>query len=237
MNQSPIGSTSVDDHPPLRAVVFDAVGTVLHPQPDVVTAYHEIGRQHGSSLSRDEVGRRFREAFTSRAETELETSDAIEYEFWRYVVGKVFRDVVDPEACFRQLHEHFAQPTSWRFDSETERVLTALGLRGVVRCIASNFDARLDGILDASPVGPLFDHRVISSKIGYRKPHRRFYEIVLETCGTTAAETLFIGDEPAADREGPAQLGCRALLLDPGCSGEENCVTQLRDVLCFLEAN
>src|SRR5690606_20106058 len=54
----------------IRAVAFDAVGTLIHPDPPVAAIYEEISRRHGSRLTRDDVARRFRDAFAI-AETEM----------------------------------------------------------------------------------------------------------------------------------------------------------------------
>ena len=43
-----------------RTFVFDAVGTLLRPIPDVITAYQQAGLRHGSSLDRQEVAARFK---------------------------------------------------------------------------------------------------------------------------------------------------------------------------------
>ena len=48
---------------PIRAVLFDAVGTVLYPKPSAATAYYEAGRQFRSRLAAPEVARRYYAAF------------------------------------------------------------------------------------------------------------------------------------------------------------------------------
>src|SRR5262245_9689568 len=47
----------------VRAVLFDAVGTVLYPNPPAATAYYEAGQRFGSRLSAAEVARRYAAAF------------------------------------------------------------------------------------------------------------------------------------------------------------------------------
>ena len=43
----------------IRAVVFDAVGTLIHPNPPAAAVYYEVGRRHGSRLTQDVVARNF----------------------------------------------------------------------------------------------------------------------------------------------------------------------------------
>ena len=40
----------------VRAVFFDAVGTVIHPEPSAGAAYAEFGRRFGTRLEMGEVG-------------------------------------------------------------------------------------------------------------------------------------------------------------------------------------
>jgi len=47
----------------VRWLAFDAVGTLIAPQPSVAEAYWSIGRQFGSQLALEEVGRRFSKVF------------------------------------------------------------------------------------------------------------------------------------------------------------------------------
>ena len=42
------------------------------------------------------------------------TSEERERDRWRSIVAATLRGVPDPDACFRELFDHFAKPTSWR---------------------------------------------------------------------------------------------------------------------------
>ena len=47
----------------VRAVVFDAVGTVIHPDPPAAEVYVEVGRRFGSRLGMADIVGRFAAAF------------------------------------------------------------------------------------------------------------------------------------------------------------------------------
>lgn len=51
-----------------------------------------------------------------------------------------------------------------------------------------------------------------AADVGYLKPHRAIFRRALECLGTTAEETLFIGDNPVADIAGSQAAGMRAIL-------------------------
>src|SRR5206468_12322464 len=104
----------------VRAVVFDAVGTLITPDPPAPVVYAEIGRKYGSRLDLDVITARFRAAF--RAEEEIDraagwrTDESREERRWRSIVAATLGDVSDTEACFRELWQHFARPTAWQCD-------------------------------------------------------------------------------------------------------------------------
>lgn len=62
---------------------------------------------------------------------------------------------------------------------------------------------------------PLFDHRIYSHEVGYRKPHPDIYEKALLATGAKAESSLFI-DDLAENLETPAKSGWKTIHLPPG---------------------
>lgn len=56
------------------------------------------------------------------------------------------------------------------------------------------------------------DCRLSAADAGYLKPHPRIFEYALNVMGTSAEETVFIGDNPVADIAGAQAAGMRAIL-------------------------
>jgi putative hydrolase of the HAD superfamily len=202
----------------ITTVVFDAVGTLIFPEPGVSAAYEQAGRRYGSSRTLHEIDRHFRVVFSEMEARalcgDLRTSEELEQARWREIVARVLDDVSDAEACFAELFAHFARPSSWRVFSDALRVLPSLCSEEFKLAIASNFDSRLLGI--ASELKPL-EHCtdvLVSSAIGYRKPHRRFFEAVLDRVGERAEQILYVGDDPSNDLEAARAVGIRSLLLN-----------------------
>src|SRR4051812_28466125 len=114
----------------LRAVYFDAVGSLIESQPSPARVYFEIGRRYGSCLTCDEIAHRFRLAFRREDERDREqgwrTDEPREEARWRSIVATVLDDVRDREACFRDLWQHFAKAESWRCLDGVQRVLAEL---------------------------------------------------------------------------------------------------------------
>src|SRR5581483_10886690 len=160
---------------PLPAVVvFDAVGTLIHPEPPAPVVYASVGRRFGSRLDEAAIRTRFRAAFRRQEEADyagnLRTDERREFARWQAIVGEVLDDVTDAEKCFQELYAHFARADAWRCESQTAEVLAGLAARGHVLGIASNFDHRLRGLVENMPaLGPI-RYLVISSEVGWRKP-------------------------------------------------------------------
>ena len=202
-------------------VVFDAVGTVIDPEPSVAHAYHLIGQQFGSRQTLEEVRSRFKSAF---AETErqdrspdtagLVTSAAVEEARWRHIVAAVFPEVEDGEGCFQRLHDYFAEPTAWRAFDDTLSTLHLLSERGIRLAIASNFDHRLHPICDGIAALGLFEKRFISSELGFRKPSAEFYLAVVAGLNVAPERILMVGDGLENDVEGALSVGMKAVLID-----------------------
>ncbi len=202
-------------------VVFDAVGTVIDPEPSVAEAYHQIGQRFGSERSFEDVRSRFAAAF---AETErkdaasgadgLTTSAAVEEARWRYIVEAVFPEVEDREGCFLRLHDYFGDPTAWRTFDDTLPTLHSLSERGIQLAIASNFDERLHPICDGIPALGLFQKRFVSSELGFRKPSSDFYRAIVSNLKVAAENILMVGDGLVNDVEGALSVGMNAVLVD-----------------------
>src|SRR5436309_68347 len=54
------------------AVFFDAVGTLIHPEPSPAAAYAEVARRHGCALTAEEVRPRFAAAFAREEAADLD---------------------------------------------------------------------------------------------------------------------------------------------------------------------
>jgi len=204
--------------PGVRAVFFDAVGTLLHPEPAAPVVYAAAAARHGSRLDAAVIGQRFRAAFRDEEETDRRngwrTDEQREVRRWRQVVGRVLDDVHDPEGCFRELFQHFARPDAWRCDPDAA-VLRELAARGLVLGLASNYDERLRSVLAGKPELRHLEHVVISAEVGWRKPAAGFFAAVCAAAGMAPEQIVLVGDDLGNDYEGARAAGLRAVLFDP----------------------
>lgn len=226
---------------PVRCVLFDAVGTLIHPEREIAEIYHRIASRYGSTATVAELKARFRNALSSRT-LSPETSEEIELEFWRETVRDVIGTVRDEQLCFQELHTHFAQPQAWRLATDAEQTVIALQNRGIKTAIASNFDSRLNSVQAGITALQAFDHTFISSQLGWRKPHPAFFEQILKTLQLLAEEVLMVGDSLDADIIPAKEMGMQTLHLVsaeiPGRERREDSISSLTQILerCSADA-
>lgn len=221
-----------------RAVFFDAVGTVLFPQPTAPKVYAEVAARAGLYLSPEAVRARFVEAYRIQEAadrvTGWATSEDRERARWHTIVTATLFGVPDPEACFRELYEHFAKPAAWRVDESATAVVNELTRRGLAVGLGSNCDARLWSVLDGFPeLNPLRERAVVSAAVGFRKPAGAFFAEVTRAAGCAPSEVLFVGDDIDNDYLGATAAGLHALLLDTSHESPAlvNRITRLSELL------
>lgn len=216
---------------PFRAVVFDAVGTLIHAEPSVSRVYADVGRRHGGRHDSATIEERFRVAFRRQEAIDRQrnwiTSEEREVERWRAIVADVF-PLVDAAKCFSDLYEHFARPAAWRVELAAMELIQSLRRREISVALASNFDARLHGIVAGLPELRNLNAVIVSSEVGFRKPRLAFFEAIEARLGIPMANIIFVGDDPINDGKGAADAGMKSLLL-----GRD--IKEFADVETFLE--
>ncbi len=219
--------------PNVRAVLFDAVGTLIYPDPPVAEVYHREGQKLGSSHSVNEIACRFRAAITRHPQAD-QTSEQQERERWRRIVYDVIDDVDDSqELLLSTLWQHFGIASSWRLYDDVAHAWQELTRRGYLLGIASNFDSRLRTICHGhSPLDECRDI-FVSSEIGFPKPEPRFYRAVQEQLGLPPEQILLIGDDHAADVAGPLAAGWQAIWLRRDCRAIDANTTAITNLLCL----
>lgn len=203
----------------IRGIVLDAVGTLIEPDPPVAIAYAAAAGRQAVVLAPELVRERFRRQFladeASEARASLATDEPTEARRWRRIVAGVLPEVLDPERAFAELWEHFGGAAAWRIFPDVEPALEMLDDAGIGRVIASNFDARLRNVLlGLGPLSRLAGSVVVSSEVGWRKPHPAFFRAACEALGLPPAAVLALGDDPENDLRGAERAGLRAGLVD-----------------------
>ena len=156
----------------LRAITFDAAGTLIVPHPSVGAVYGEIGRAHDLPVTDAEREQRFHAAFRARHHRPRPT-EAAEVDFWRDLVGEVFAPWAGASAInrlFPDLWDAFAQAHRWRPRADMAAIFATLRARGLKLAILSNWDSRLHRVVDGHDWRRWLDHVFVSADLGVEKP-------------------------------------------------------------------
>lgn len=229
----------------IKAVFFDAAGTLIKPVRKVGESYSVIAAKHGVDVSAQEVNGRFHVTFGRAAplafpNAESSSIDRLERDWWRTLVRQVF-EPWEPferfDAFFDELFDYFSRPQAWSLFPEVLDTLTALKSRGMTLAVISNFDSRLITILNGLGASPWFEEIYVSSRVGHAKPDRRIFELALRNHGLNADNAAHVGDSEENDWRGANAAGLKGLLVDRGQSPSraDGRISDLQQILDHLD--
>ena len=218
----------------IKAIFFDAVGTLFYLTKTVGDHYALVGKEVGLSLDAQKLDRAFFAAWKqmpSRAAIDgpRENDDK---DWWRQLVGLIFKDIapsiseLDRDNFFEIAYEHFAEAGVWELYPEVVEVLESLQPRFQLAAV-SNFDGRLRMILEHLGISKFFSHVFVSSEIGADKPDPEIFRRALKFIDLKPAQVMHVGDDAVRDWQTASAAGLSIFQLDrPGNS--------LRDLLQVL---
>jgi putative hydrolase of the HAD superfamily len=206
----------------VRAVLLDAVGTLIRPWPSVGSVYSAVAADWGVRCPPNLLNRNFRRAYGDlmperfSGEGTYRTSESREKEWWMRAVARTFELAGCPripDGAVRAAFYAFAGGSAWRPYADALPLLEKLSSRGLSLAVVSNFDSRLRGVLDDLGLARCFGALVISSECGYAKPSPRIYGAALRKLDVRPGEALHVGDRREQDFLGPRRAGIAALRL------------------------
>jgi putative hydrolase of the HAD superfamily len=212
---------SSDLHPLLRdarAVLFDAGGTLVHPDWSRLARLAEA--ETGRTFAPEEMRRMLYEALRL-VDAKLSTGNGRAAHTQR--PGWLFRDMfcalgVDEESCERMsapmLAEHERRHLWCDLDPEAANVIAELKRAGLrVGVISNTEDGRARETIEE--IADEFDLLVDSFMVGLRKPDAAIFHHALEQLNVAPHEAVYVGDSYGHDVLGARSAGLKAILLDP----------------------
>jgi putative hydrolase of the HAD superfamily len=218
----------------IKAIFFDAVGTLFYLTKTVGDHYALVGSDVGLKLDPAALERAFFAAWKRmppRAAIDGPRRND-DKDWWRELVDLVLEDVapslseLDRDNFFEVAYEHFAEAGVWEAYPEVVDVLKKLQPRFQL-AVVSNFDGRLRMILEHLGVSKFFTHVFVSSEIGADKPDPEIFRRALRFIDLAPAQVLHAGDDPVRDSQAASAAGLSIFQLDR----EKN---SLRDLLAKL---
>jgi putative hydrolase of the HAD superfamily len=217
-----------------RVVTFDAAGTLIRLLRPPGVIYAEQAQLFGYILDPARVQEAFRSAWKCVAPPPESASPCPDddREWWRQLVVRTMEEaryrIVPFDDYFSTVYHAFARPGAWELFPDVPVILTELRRLGIRLGVISNFDRRLYEILTGLGVFDAFEHVVISSEIGVRKPAARIFEVAARQFNVEVNEMLHVGDEVGTDFRGARAAGLDALLVDHDVSRLSSILVCLR---------
>jgi putative hydrolase of the HAD superfamily len=208
--------------PRLRAVLFDAVGTLIALREPVGATYSRLAAEHGARVPADRLDEAFARVVGDAAPLvfpgePLLRAAALEKEGWRRRVDDTFRAADGTalprpfDAFFERVFAHYATAAAWQLTDGAQEALVALRSRGLATGIVSNFDQRLRPLLADLGIHHLFHAVVLPADAGAAKPDRAIFDAALKRLGFGGEDVAYVGDRAVQDVAAARAAGLRPI--------------------------
>jgi len=206
----------------VRAVLFDAAGTLIETARPVGEVYAERARAHGVSLPAARVDDAFRRILAQAppllfADAPPDRIASLEAGWWRNLVRSTFlaadgsARLRDFDGFFAGLYAHYASASAWRARPGAHEALRRLRELGLATGVVSNFDGRLPGILAGLGLAERLDVVMLPGEARAAKPDPRIFALALARLRVPPSAAVFVGDDRARDLEGARAAGLAAI--------------------------
>ncbi|MEW6569840.1 MAG: HAD family hydrolase [Nitrospirota bacterium] len=208
-----------------KAVLFDLYGTLIDIKTDEydIFVYEMLSRflsYHSVNITAGEL----RQAYFARIEEQMKQSKEVypEVDVYRifYEILSEYgrtkfskRFVVDFAILFRSL--------TMRHFGIFEGLYEALGLLTEKYKTSIISDAQwvfAEPEMTVLGIDQFFDLKILSSRLGFKKPDVRLFDLAAEKLAIKPEEAIYIGDDPARDLVGSKKAGMSCILFRSECS-------------------
>jgi putative hydrolase of the HAD superfamily len=202
----------------IRAVLLDALGTLLELQPPAPALRRVLQERHGLEVTLEQA----------------ERAVAAEIGYYRKHIGEG-RDAVSVDAlrerCAAELRRGLAVGVGadgltasemtaallaalvFRPYPEVAGTLDGLRARGLKLIVVSNWDASLGDTLVQLGLGSRFDAVLTSAQVGAAKPDPAIFEVALSAAGVGPEHAVHVGDSLTEDIAGARAAGITPMLV------------------------
>ena len=201
---------------PPRAVLLDALGTLVELESPVEPLLRELRERFGVEVGEAEARVALRAEIAFYRAHHDEASDRTRLADLRSRAAAALRDALPSAAAglpLDPLTEALLTALRFRPFEEVPEVLRAARERGVRLVVVSNWDVSLHDVLEQTGLAPLLDGVVTSAELGSAKPHGAIFARGLELAGVAAGEAVHVGDSVEHDVAGALLAGIEPLLV------------------------
>lgn len=216
-----------------KVIFLDAMGTLFDLKSSVGEIYQQYALKYGVKADAQLLNNAFINSFKSAPKlaftaTKQKTIEEQEFDWWKNVVGTTFfqlgllKEFSDFTGFFAEIYTYFATEEPWYVFPDVFPSLQKWKNRRIQLGVVSNFDSRLNKILQVLDLEQFFTSITISSMVGFAKPDQNIFNIALKKHQLTAQQAWHIGDSLIEDYQGAKNAGIRAFWLNRSLSSLNN---------------
>jgi putative hydrolase of the HAD superfamily len=204
------------DHP--RAVLLDALGTLIELQPPAPLLREALARQHGVEVTIEQAEQAMEaEIAFYRAHLD-EGRDERSLAALRRACADVVRQALPDSPALPgpddgRFTDLLLSCLRFHVFDEVPGVLEEIRARGMRTAVISNWDISLHDVLARLDLTPLLDAVLTSAEARARKPAREIFEQALRLVDAQAGFAVHVGDSVVEDVEGARSAGVAPILV------------------------
>jgi putative hydrolase of the HAD superfamily len=201
-----------------KALLLDALGTLVRLDPPAPRLRHELARRFGLQVSEAQAADAIAaEIRYYRAHLD-EGGDAASLAALRRRCAEVVRDALPPSGALSAIEgsaltEALLNSLHFTAFDDAQPVVAAARAAGLRVVVASNWDVSLHDVLRRVGLAELVDGIVTSAEAGARKPAPAVFESALRLAGAAPPEAVHVGDSVDEDVHGALGAGIEPVLL------------------------
>jgi putative hydrolase of the HAD superfamily len=221
--------------PPIRNILFDLGGTLMHARGDWTPIFEQSDRALTNTLREYHIEleakifrARLHEYYAQRDKDFQETS-------YHFVLHELLKELgyadVDESIVRAALDAMFViTQSNWQLEDDTLETIQQLKSKNYKLGIFSNAgdDKDVQTLVENFGIRPYFDFVLTSASCYYRKPHARAFEIALARWNIPPEEAAMVGDSLQADIFGAKNLGMQAIWISRRAQVTTDEVTQIQ---------
>lgn len=206
----------------IKNVFFDAGYTLFYITPSADEIFCQLAAKKGLKLQKEMVSHFLKHYYFQAyhiysVANNFKATPENDRQFWVWVYQNLLREfgIKDDKALLSNFfYDNFITGDYYGLFSDVLPTLNVLKNAGFKLGIISNFADTLPDVLKKLGIFEFFDWVIVSTLVGYEKPHQFIFQTAIEkTCDPPSA-SLHIGDHPLADYQGSQKAGMMPVLLD-----------------------
>jgi putative hydrolase of the HAD superfamily len=224
-------------YPQKRAILLDALGTLVALEPPAPALRYELARRLQVSVTLAEAEHAIAAEIAYYRRHLDEGRDDASLAALRRRCAVTLRDALPHDSALDDispLTEALLASLRFSLFAEVPDALAGFRERGLAVAVVSNWDVSLHAVLEELGVTPLVDAILTSAEAGARKPSAVIFERALGLIGARPADAVHVGDSLEEDVLGARAAGIEPVLVrrDGGSgSGSVRTIASLAELL------